>query len=1254
MIVRVLFIFLFCCIYSCGYAQQGILSCGQNAYRDRLFSNNPTLRAVQSEMEKKLRARQRSVQVTGDPARPLGVPAPVVLPVVVHIVHNNGPENISDVQVMTAIQHLNEAYANTGYYDPSDGVNTNIQFCLAERDPDNNPTNGITRDVSPYTVMSTAADPMAFYDNDQNVKNVRRWNPLCYINIWVVKTISQFSGAYASFPSAHGTDFDGIVIQANDFGGSYAGDVFVIHEMGHYLGLYHTFQGGCTNTDCSLDGDQVCDTPPDASTAAIGCNQTMNSCSTDMLSGFATDQNDLIQDYMDYGNTGCMTVFTQGQSDRMNGFIQTARASLLSCKSCMMPCPSPAKLSFALPAPVPNAGTATTVFNSSSGASSYEWYVNGVLVSTSYNLDYVFPAVGSYTIRLVGKTGDVLCLEAEKSAFFYISCPVGGCVIAPPSSTDTCVVNTFQKNIGGTGFESGQALRIDAGGNYLITGRIVSGQADVAALAFDPAGHPLWAKAIGGVISSFGEDLAITPDGSLHATYSAGLDRLDKQGNLLWSRNYGNAAIVLPIFNCIATQDGNFLLGGYTGATSSNLPQALMKVDGNGNVIWAKSYFSNNSIFPARLLEDDNQYVGVSYYNGIDILVFGVDKTTGALNWSKRYTFPSSTNARAWDIKLAGNRFLLPFNYTKAEAGGLSSSHQGVLFLDKQGGVQAGYGIDGGPGTSATRTAAAVMADGTVVFSYGPVQATDPADARLARLNPDGSFVSAKRYVTGVTQSLVDLLPTADGGIVALGNSGAPGPTSGIYLLKTDRRLLLTDPTHETSGCTIVDEYPVISQPSVIVTDFPSTAVTITPTVYDRSAAAIDMPPNATDYCSNAALCQTLKISGRDTVCVSATDTLVFTGLKEAGCALPVKWKADPAVVKIVGTTDSSVRLLFRAAGVTTLYASLTVNCKVLYDSLVVHAFQSPSGVDLGADLALCKASTVELHAGSGFASYQWQDGFADSTYTAWLPGTYFVHAQDYCDHSYGDTIVITVAPDIPFDLGPDTTVCRNDTIRLTAPAGFLQYTWSPDYGIDNLRTQSVALYPAQDTLYTCTVVRGRGCTLTDSIRVHIEDLPTGFLRSGEAVCIDVKTIELRPSGQWVLYKWSDNTMGPAATVRAPGEYWLEVMDTNSCSGRDSITIQPGVCNPGVYFPSGFTPDHNGKNDVYRPVVTVALDRYYMAVYNRAGGMIFETRDFREGWDGKYHGKMLAPDTFVWYSVYHIQGSLEKERTVRGTVLLVR
>ena len=79
--------------------------------------------------------------------------------------------------MQTAIQHLNEAFANTGYYNPADGVNTEIQFCLAKRDPAGNATNGIDRVVSPLTVMNGWED----YSVDLAVKKPQPLgSPLLY------------------------------------------------------------------------------------------------------------------------------------------------------------------------------------------------------------------------------------------------------------------------------------------------------------------------------------------------------------------------------------------------------------------------------------------------------------------------------------------------------------------------------------------------------------------------------------------------------------------------------------------------------------------------------------------------------------------------------------------------------------------------------------------------------------------------------------------------------------------------------------------------------------------------------------------------------------------------------------------------------------------------------------------------------------------------------------------------------------------
>jgi hypothetical protein len=369
-----------------GFGQPPV--CGSDTYRsDQLTRNWNTPEAENRFREslyqhlsaKQLHSRNSSV--------------PVVVPVVYHIMHNNGPENISDSLVQASIAELNLRFQNSAPFFDSTGHPINIQFCLATVDPFGYPTNGITRTVTTLTDLDGSPA------QDSAMKILMRWPPDMYLNVWTVNSIFGNTAGYASFPYNAGQYWDGIVSEYQYVTNYY----LMAHEAGHYFGLYHTFQGGCYNFNCLLNGDGVCDTPPDDSYIGFPCMG--NSCTTELqdttgLQPFTGDVDEL-PNYMDY--SFCTLSFTQGQADRMEAVIQLQRSSLQLSNGCGNNPGQPASVAaFNFAVSDCNNGQVSFSDSASTQSISSEWDFNGdgIYEITGHDFTHQFPATGIYTVMM--------------------------------------------------------------------------------------------------------------------------------------------------------------------------------------------------------------------------------------------------------------------------------------------------------------------------------------------------------------------------------------------------------------------------------------------------------------------------------------------------------------------------------------------------------------------------------------------------------------------------------------------------------------------------------------------------------------------------------------------------------------------------------------------------------------------------------------------------------------------------------------
>ena len=260
------------------------------------------------------------------------------IPVVIHIIHNGEALgegfNYSTERIESQIRTLNEDFrrkeGTPGFNSHPDGEDSKVEFVLAQVDPEGNPTDGIVR-----VDRNLAHPPSGISDFITLCSEYSYWDPEQYLNIWCMDI--GLHGVYtgkSSFPISdldglptghEDTLADGIFINAINFG---QGENTVpnldmgrtlTHEMGHFLGLLHTFgpTGNCDYSD-------YCDDTPPISSATYGCPlEKPVACN---------GRPAMIENYMDYSSDKCMNIFTKDQVARMHIILENSprRKSLIT------------------------------------------------------------------------------------------------------------------------------------------------------------------------------------------------------------------------------------------------------------------------------------------------------------------------------------------------------------------------------------------------------------------------------------------------------------------------------------------------------------------------------------------------------------------------------------------------------------------------------------------------------------------------------------------------------------------------------------------------------------------------------------------------------------------------------------------------------------------------------------------------------------------------------------------------------------
>ncbi|MES2332871.1 MAG: M43 family zinc metalloprotease [Bacteroidota bacterium] len=1088
----------------------------------------------------------------------------VILPVVVHIINEN-PLAYTDAQIANGIKDLNDAFSKSGAYAASQGADTKIQFALAQKDPDGGITTGITRTSSHYSVN------MNMYSEDYRLKNLINWDPAKYINIWLVSNIvgeisagfgcgvwtRMNAGGYATLPTGSSFSTDGIVVPG--FG------IVLAHEMGHYLGLYHTFEGGCTNNNCLTDGDRVCDTPPDGTnTPTSDCSKPGNSCTTDTLSSYSNgffprDTVDMASNFMDYNNAACTNQFTEGQAERMRTAIATQRSGLLS-DVITKPCGDNIIAGFTRDIADPKVGELINFINTSSITATYQWIVDGVQQATTRDFSWIFTApAAKHSVTL--KVFNTSSCYATYTDYVLTNCGL----TARFSNNKRFIAsetNVLNDTILFTNNSMNTLTGITPSYEWILTNNITNTRQTITTNA-SGAGGPDDLNYIFPTFGNFSLRLKATGGGCADSSellyFTVADPKPDVYMAVFGANCYANTKVRVSFYIC------NF---GYA-PIPPNIPITFYDDDPKkpGARKLGSSFFFPDSI--------KGYCCGKVYYDTLDV---GYEKL------NKIYAVANNITSSVPVVLPDPAATLVEKDYTNN-----IGSYQNFRF--KASITPSAAAME--PGDTLQLKASGSPEPG-VNFAWSPPASLSCVTCSNPFFYADTTASTIKQVIVKSSYQCIDTayidikVPVYNDFVVAINSIACSGTDS----------LLVNFTVSNIFKRGIIPKDLLVA----FYKDDPQTSAAVL-------LAPVFKVPDSVLAKQKVYTWKIKKIKGGN----------IFASVNDNGSVVPVQSSNAPVAEKdytnnfnsynyqlVSATIDTSI-----CTGQTFAGYSASGNYR---DTLVTAA-----GCDSVRILNLV-VKTAAITKTNIIASICEGDNYAGHTTTGTFIDVY--PGANACDSIR--TLTLTVNPVIHKTY--DVKICKGDSY----------------FAVGKLQTKSGT--------YIDTTKSFAGCDSITTTNLSVYPLPSGFLPKDSTLCLG-KTLSINLSG-YTTVNWSTGSTSNSIVISPPSaSYSVQVTDRNGCNGADTINVVFQKCIP-IQVPNAFTPNADGKNDVFRPVIGVATSNYTMQIWSRWGQLFFETHNSSVGWNGKYNGIAQPSGVFVYVITFTDPDGVAVKRT--GTLVLIR